>query len=49
MNLLEEIKIKIQSGAQSDDEAIALSKQFAELRNHPPVIKKEEPDASAVL
>lgn len=37
MNLLEEIKIKIQSGIESDDEALALSKQFAEVRSQPPV------------
>ena len=41
MNLLEEIKIKIQSGNQSDDEAITLSKKFAEVRSNPPVIKRE--------
>lgn len=39
MHLLEEIKIKIQSGNSAEEEALQLAKQFAELRSNPPVIK----------
>lgn len=39
MVLLEGIKIKIQSGNSSEEEALLLAKQFADLRNTPPVLK----------
>lgn len=39
MLLLEEIKIKIQSGNSSEEEALLLAKQFAELRGAPPTLK----------
>lgn len=40
MHFLEEIKIKIQSGNSSEEEVNQLVKQFAELRNTPPGVKK---------
>jgi len=39
MLLLEEIKIKLQSGNSSEEEALLLAKRFAELRNAPPVVR----------
>ncbi|MBS4168598.1 DNA primase [Parachlamydia sp. AcF125] len=39
MKRREEIKMKIQSGQLSDDEALDLVKQFDELKRHPPQLK----------
>lgn len=41
MKLREDLRIKIQSAQYSDDEAIALAKEFDELRRNPPKLKSK--------